>query len=370
MLACQKSLFSLDPGVHYLDSAAVGPTPHAVLAAATAGAASKARPWARDRAQAHARVAELRALAARLVGAHDSDMAVVGSASYGLAVARRNLPLGAGQTVLMLEGEHDSQRLTWQEHALACGARMEVVARPADRDWTRAILERLDGPGPAPAIASLCENFWRDGSRVDLPRVCERLRVLGTRIVLDLTQSAGVIDTDVAALGADFAVFPTYKWLLGPYALALLYVAPHRQDGVPLEENGFNRDDADAYLGGAARFDMGERDVFVGIPSAIAALTLVSGWRREQVRERLAHLTGRLASRLQATGYDVVPAAHRCPHVLGVHGVPAGAAAYCRTRGVRVTQHDDVLRISPHVFNDEEDIEACAVALADFHRAR
>lgn len=370
MLPCQKHLFALDPGVHYLDSAAVGPMPLSVVSTAHESASSKARPWLRERARSHARVAELRRHGAALVGAQPQDMAIVGSASYGLAVARRNLPLAADDTVLLLAGEHASQQLTWKEHARACQAQLREVAQPADRDWTRAILEHLDHPGDAPSIASLCANFWTDGSLIDLPTVCARLRTAGTRIVLDLTQSAGVVDIDVAALDVDFAVFPTYKWLLGPYSTGLLYAAPRWHQGTPLEDNGFNRDAPGHYLPGAARFDMGERDVFIGIPTAITALELIHSWDRGQLRQRLAHLTGRLAECLQDLGYDVVPSSRRCPHILGIHGVPAGAADFCRSRGVYLTQRGHVVRISPHVFNDDADVDACIAALHEFQRHR
>ena len=58
---------------------------------------------------------------------------------------------------------------------------------------------------------------------------------------MDATHSAGVLDLDVQKLDPDFLVFPTYKWLIGPYARAFLYVAKRHQDGIPLEQTSYGR---------------------------------------------------------------------------------------------------------------------------------
>ena len=58
---------------------------------------------------------------------------------------------------------------------------------------------------------------------------------------MDATHSVGVIATDVKTLDPDFLIFPTYKWVLGPYGRAFVYVAKRHQDGVPLEQTSFGR---------------------------------------------------------------------------------------------------------------------------------
>lgn len=364
MFSTLASLFALEPGVVYLDSASVGPLPREAEAIGQQAVASKARPWARDRGASHAVADRLRVLAADLIGASAADIAIVCAVSYGLAVARQNLPLAKDARVLVLEADHTSQHLTWQRHAERSGACLEVVPRPADGDWTAAILERLADNGRAPpALASLSATFWRDGANIDLVAVCAALRERGTRIVLDLTQSAGILELDVPALGADFAVFPAYKWLLGPYSLAFLYVAPWHQQGPPLEDNGFNRDATGRYAAGAVRFDMGERDAFVGIPTAVAALDFLARHPRTDLRERLSGLTQRLADRLVDSPLFCLPAPHRSPHILGLRGAPEGIATACKRDGVHLTQRDGELRVSPHLFNTEADIDSCAEVL-------
>jgi selenocysteine lyase/cysteine desulfurase len=359
-----RQFFALEPGIAYLDNASVAPLPLAVEAASREAVSSKARPWRRDREEARAQAGVLRALAGALVGAEAGDMAITCAVSYGLAAARRNLPLASGGRVLVLQDDHTSQLLTWSAHARRVGATLDVVRRPDDGDWTHALLDHLDREEP-PAIAALCATFWRDGAQIDLPRVCGALKALGSRIVLDLTQSAGVFDFDLRALGADFAMFPMYKWLLGPYSIAFLYVAPRWQDGEPLEENVFNReDDTGRYAAGAARFDMGEKDTFVSIPTAVASLRFLAGYDRETLRTHLRRLTDLLEKRAVGAGLQVVPRTLRSPHIIGIRNLAQGTASACRREGVFFTQRGPVVRVAPHLFNTDEDVERCADALA------
>jgi selenocysteine lyase/cysteine desulfurase len=60
-------------------------------------------------------------------------------------------------------------------------------------------------------------------------------------IIIDATHAAGIMPLAVNKLDPDFLVFPTYKWVLGPYGRAFLYIAKRHQDGIPLEQTGYGR---------------------------------------------------------------------------------------------------------------------------------
>jgi selenocysteine lyase/cysteine desulfurase len=79
---------------------------------------------------------------------------------------------------------------------------------------------------------------WSDGGVIDLDRVAPTLRARGAALIIDATHAAGVMPLDVNKLDPDFLVFPTYKWVLGPYGRAFLYIAKRHQDGIPLEQTG------------------------------------------------------------------------------------------------------------------------------------
>lgn len=370
-LACQRELFEIPDHVAYLNAAAYVPLPRAVRAAGEQGVLTKSYPWTMKREEGDARAERTRAAAARLLGAAPDDVAITGAVSYGIATAARNLRIAPGTRVLMIEGEFPSLALVWPELARAAGAEIEVVARPADADWTSAILAAIERPGARPVgLAALTPLHWTDGALIDLPRIVPALHRQGARIVIDATQSAGVLDLDLAVLRPDFLAFPTYKWVLGPYSLAFLYVAPEHQHGRPLEDHAPSRapgSNADPYIPSARRFDRGERNDPIGLPMAATGLEQVLAWERGAVAARLRGLTDALAEAVaDIPGLRMIDRARRAPHVLGLRfdgGMPAGLIDRLAAREVHVADRQGVMRVSPHVYNDERDAERFAAAL-------
>ena len=171
------------------------------------------------------------------------------------------------------------------------GFTVETVRRPPDGDWTAAVLAAIARPGAPPlALASISSVHWSDGGAVDLARVAPALRAQGAALLIDATHSVGVTELDVRALDPDFVAFPTYKWLLGPYGRAFLYVARRRQGGIPLEQTSYGRravraeqevyfTDTD-YVGDARRFDMGERDHFISMEMASIGMEMMGSGAR------------------------------------------------------------------------------------------
>ena len=110
---------------------------------------------------------------------------------------------------------------------------------------------------------------------------------------------------DVTRLDPDFVLFPTYKWVLGPYGRAFLYVAKRHQGGIPLEQTSAGRRNVRAenavyftdlsYVGDARRFDMGERDYFISMEMASIGMEMLAEWGAPAVAQRLAMLTERIA---------------------------------------------------------------------------
>jgi selenocysteine lyase/cysteine desulfurase len=175
---------------------------------------------------------------------------------------------------------------------------------------------------------------------------------------------------DVKVLDPDFLVFPTYKWVLGPYGRAFLYIAKRHQNAVPLEQTGSSRraisSEAPPYLKdtafttGARRFDMGERDHFISLEMASIGMEMMAEWGSTAVVERLSMLTGRIADALQNSGALMPDPALRAPHVLSLSfplGMPERAIERLAERDVYVAPRLGRMRISPHVYNDEADID-------------
>ena len=380
MLPSQRHLFEIPRDVAYLNNASYTPLPRSVRQAGEAGAAAKSQPWLMDHDAIAQTVEAVREAAAGFIGATVDDIAIVHSAAYGIATAAANVPITRDTRILLVEGEFPSQALEWARRAAETGAMLDVVPRPADDDWTAALLARIAQPGlPPVGIAALTPLHWTDGTLIDLERLAPALRAQGAVSVVDATQAVGILPVDVGRIAADYMVFPTYKWLLGPYTLAFLYVAPARQGGTPLEQYGANRiGGAEAFTGRlgdpiatARRFDMGQRNNPVNLPMALAGMQLLRSWNRDAVVARLRSLTDCLAAAAAACGFQPVPSSLRSPHIVGLR-TPAGldtatVVASLARQGVHVADRGGI-RIGAHVFNDEGDIARFTTAL--HHAAR
>jgi hypothetical protein len=247
MLASQRDLFDVPRDICYLNSASYSPLPIQTLEAGSAAVLRKGRPWTLDAGFANRQHERARTAAARLINAEAADIALIPSISYGVATAAKLLTIPRGTRVLVLENDHSSPVLEWQTRSQAQAFTIETVRQPDDGDWTSVVLGAIERSGAPPVgLASISSVHWSDGSMIDLDKVRDALRRHGARCLIDATQSAGVLPLDVGRLDPDFLMFPTYKWLLGPYGRAFLYIARRHQDGVPLEQTAFGRRDVRA----------------------------------------------------------------------------------------------------------------------------
>jgi selenocysteine lyase/cysteine desulfurase len=356
-----------------------------VQEAGRAGVGRKGRPWELAPDFAATRHERARAAAARLINADPGDVALIPSVGYGVSTAGKALgPLPAGSRVLVLEDDHSSPVLEWVTRAPAEGFTVETVRRPGNGEWTAALSEAIERPGAAPiAVASVSSVHWSDGGALALKGVSRALRARGAALVLDATHAVGVVRTDVAALDPDFLVFPTYKWVLGPYARAFLYVAKRRQgEGMPLEQTSHGRRgvaaDREPYLRdlsfapGARRFDMGERDHFISLGMAAVGMEMMAGWGADAVAGRLRTLTDRMAEGVRGARVRVAADGRvRAPHLLCLEfpeGMPEGLVERLAQEGVHVAARIGRLRVSPHVYNDEADADRFVEAFCGLMR--
>jgi len=377
MLPSQRALFDIPREICYLNAASYSPLPLRTQEAARAAVGRKGKPWTLAAGFAGEQHERARLAAARLINADAADIALIPSISYGVATAAKLLTVDRGTRVIVLESDHSSPVLEWKTRAEAQGFAVETVPSPADGDWTSAVLAAVEKPGAAPvSLASISSVHWSDGGMIDVAKVGDALRRRGAKFLIDATQSAGVLAMDVKQLDPDFVIFPTYKWLIGPYGRAFLYVAKRHQDGVPLEQIAAARRNVRAendvyftdisYVGDARRFDMGERDHFISLEMASIGMEMMADWGAAAVTQRLQMLTDRVAGGLRGNGVSLPDPRFRAPHILSLgfaSGMPAGLVESLAAEGVYVVPRLGRLRISPHVYNDEEDADRIVATL-------
>jgi selenocysteine lyase/cysteine desulfurase len=276
MLPSQRDLFDIPREICFLNAASYSPLPRKTLEAGRAAVGRKGQPWKLAGGFANALHERTRAAAARLINADPDDVALISSVAYGVATAAKLLTIPRGSRVMVLENDHSSPVLEWQARAETQGFAVETVRQPDDADWTSAVLAAIERPrAPPVGLASISSVHWSDGGLIDAKRVSAALRRQGAMFLIDATHAVGVLALDVKALDPDFLIFPTYKWLLGPYGRAFIYVAKRHQNGIPLEQTASGRNNINSerdvyfadvsYVANARRFDMGERDHFISM---------------------------------------------------------------------------------------------------------
>ena len=373
MIPTQRHLFDIPPDVAYLNCAYMAPQLDAVSRAGIDGLKRKASPWRITAEDFFSEAATAREMFAELIGAQATDVAIIPSVSYGIAVAAANLPVAEGERILLLEDQFPSNVYAWLELARRTGADVVTVARPPGDDWATAIVGALD---ERTRVVAIPQVHWTDGTRVDLARVSSACREHDAALVLDSTQSLGAVPFSVAEVRPDFLVSAAYKWLLGPYGLAFMYVTERRQRGQPIEHNWLTRAHSEDFSGlcryterfqpGAIRFDVGQRSSFTLLPMAIAALRQIQAWTVAGIETSVGKLTEELVRGVQALGLHVASEHSRSPHLIGIGfqgGVPPTLMQELGSRSVFVSLRGNSMRVSPHVYNTPADIQRLLEAL-------
>jgi selenocysteine lyase/cysteine desulfurase len=366
-LGNQRGLFEIPDEIAYLNCAYMSPQLRSAREIGKRAVARKSRPWEITPQDFFEDCEESRDLFARLVGGEADGVALVPSVSYGIAVAAANVPVREGQRILILEDQFPSNVYPWRELAQRSGADLVTVPRPADHDWTSAVLEHLD---ENTAVVAVPNCHWTDGSLLDLRRVGERAREAGAALVVDAIQSLGAHPFDVREVRPDFLAASAYKWLLGPYGVGFLYVGEEWREGTPIEHNWINRrgtedfsqlvDYEDAFQPGARRYDVGERSNFALLPMANEALRQILDWGVENVSETIGGLTDLIEREAGERGIEAVQKEKRAQHMVGLKlgsAAPEDLAAQLAAVGVFVSVRGESMRVSPHLYNTERDVD-------------
>lgn len=378
-LPSQRALFDIPDDVAYLNCAYISPLPKASIAAGDHGLRRKAQPWTIVAADFFSQSEAVRGLFARLINASAGDVAFAPAVSYGLAQAAGNVPLRPTQTLLTLAEQFPSGVYPWMELAERTGARHVVVPRPTEDDWTAAVLARIDA---STGLVAVPHCHWTDGGLLDLEAVGAACRRVGAALCVDATQSLGALPFDAQRIDPDFLAVASYKWLLGPYSLGFLYVAPRWQAGRPIEHNWIARRNSEDLAGlvnyqtefqpGARRFDVGERSNFALMPAVQSSLELIAGWTVPRILATLTRRTSAIATRARAElGIDSVPDRRRAGHYLGLRfpgGVPADLPQRLAAAKVYVSVRGQSMRVTPHLWATDEDVEKLFAVLGASRR--
>jgi selenocysteine lyase/cysteine desulfurase len=371
-MKCQKQLFQMPEGIHYLNCAYMSPLLRSVEQRGIEGMRLKRNPFSIKPVDFFTGAVRVRQRFAALVGCDPLQVAIMPSVSYGMNSVIRNIPCGTGQHALTLSEEFPSCYYTAQRWCRDHNAELRVVARRDDlpdkgRDWNERILEAINGDTAFVVMASV---HWMNGTMFDLEQIGNRCREFGTKLIVDGSQSVGALPIDVEACNIDALICAAYKWLMGPYSTALSYIHKDFNDGIPLEESWMTRPNSerfdqltnyeDAYKPGAIRFDVGQSSNFIFMPMLDEALKQLLEWGVEEIQEYCRVLGTPLIEYFLEKGAPVENERFRAHHLMGLQ-LPAGTRGEdlvneLQSRSVFVSLRGDNIRISINVFNTEADI--------------
>ncbi|MFT5802449.1 MAG: selenocysteine lyase/cysteine desulfurase, partial [Nonlabens sp.] len=225
-LSSQKHLFSIPDDISYINCAYMGPLMKSVEEIGIAAVKRKSQPWTISPADFFSDVEILKETFAKLIHCKEAQrIAVIPSASYGLASAARNVPIKEGQNIVVVTEQFPSNIYTWQELAKEKKATLNFVKPPEgliDRGqlWNEAILDSIDENTAVVAIGTV---HWADGTLYDLKAIRKASRNVGALLIVDGSQSVGALPFNIEEIQADALIVVGYKWLMGPYGTALAY---------------------------------------------------------------------------------------------------------------------------------------------------
>lgn len=374
-MKCQKKLFSLPAGHHYLNCAYFSPIMKRVEDAGLEGIRQKRTPWKVLPDEFFNNSNKLRSLFARLVGVSvPNRIAILPSVSYGLSTVAKNLPKVKNKKIVIVDEQFPSNVYPWMRYCNEHNCSLEIVKAPEDdtergREWNRRILEAIDGDTLMVALGNI---HWTDGTLFDLTTIGEKARDAGAWFVIDSTQSVGALPFDVNEIQPDALICAGYKWLMGPYSIALGYFGPKLDQGIPLEEGWINRENsedfaglvdyAESYQPGAIRYDVGERSNFILVPMMIEALDQLLEWGPAHIQKYCGTITDGIRDELCPRGFRIEEDDWRSKHLFGIrmpeHLDRKELKRILSEHNIHVAVRGSAIRVSPNVYNDRRDIDA------------
>lgn len=373
MLPLQRNKFSLPSGSTYLNCSYMSPLLKAVEKAGMDGIKGKRNPADLPPESFFTESIKLRKEFAKLIGTKESDrIAIIPSASYGLANVAANLKINRGQNIVVAAEQFPSNVYVWMRACEESGAHLKAVKPPETlidrgKTWNERILEAID---KNTKLVALGHVHWADGTKYDLVEIRKRTIDVGALLVIDGTQSVGALPFDVNQIKPDALVCAGYKWLMGPYAIGLAYFGNYFDNGKPIEENWINRRFSEnfsslviyqeEYQPKALRYEVGERSNFILTPMMIAALQQINQWEPKNIQQYCRKMTHAPIELLRQAGFWVEDENYRGHHLFGVR-LPTGAdlgkiKVRLRKNKISVSVRGDSIRVSPNVYNTENDL--------------
>lgn len=306
-------------------------------------------------------------LFAKLIGAKPQEIAFIESTSVGLNIAANVLRYPPGSKIVTTDLEYPSVVYPWLRKSL--GAKVHYVTNVNGKILLDDMEKAVDDKTVAVAVSHV---EYMNGFRHDLRALSEIAHEHGAYLIVDAIQSAGAMQIDVKRDDVDFLASACYKWLLSPPGAGYLYV---KEDLIEKLEPPFvgwasvkkevfeTLDFWDIWSlklsETASRFEIGSPS-FISLVGATEALKMLLNFGIENVEKRILRLTDHLITAVKNLGLKLQTPEelqHRSGIVNFKIDKPQKMAEKLKNKGIVVSARAHGIRVSPHFYNTEEEID-------------
>lgn len=343
----------------YLNSATFGQLARGTQAAVAAHFARRDRLACADFLAWFDDMDELRRLIAQLIHCDAADIGFVTNASAALSLFLGGLDWQPGDRIVTLPDEFPNQYYYANWLSQRGVELLECAGLETLPERTRAIV-----------VSSV---NYTSGYRPDLQRISKRAREAGALLYIDGTQSQGALEFDVRAVKPDMYAVDGYKWLLSPNGATFFYITPELRQRIPPAVIGWRSDrgwrsvddlnhGVPEFPEGAERYEGGMLN-FPSLYGMAEAVRMLLELGPANVERRVLDLAGRTAEILRAAGAEIC---NPGTNIVAAHWPDRDASQLARElkgKGIVVAARHGNLRVSPHFYNTEKDLDTLRRAL-------
>ena len=340
----------------YLNSATFGQVPRRAVEAAAKHWAHRDELACTDFLNWFDDADRLRASLGPLIGASADDIAFIPNAAAALGIVAAGLSWSKGDNVVTLAGEFPNYLYL---PALVERHGVEFREVPWDR-----VHESIDG---RTRLAAISEVNYSNGFRPPLEEISRTLSGRGVALFVDGTQSVGALRFDVAKSRPAALAVHAYKWMCSPTGAGFLYVAPQLRAKLPPNVVGWRshktwREVDNLHHGTPEFMDRAEKYEGGGLPFPLlyameASVGMMLEIGPEAIERRVLELAASARSMMRALGAEARDTGSQIVAAKFPGEDPSRLARELKTRRVLVAARHGYLRISPHFYNNNEDLE-------------
>nr|MBA2733251.1 aminotransferase class V-fold PLP-dependent enzyme [Acidobacteriota bacterium] len=310
---------------------------------------------------------------AGMLGAQPRQVAFMRNTSDALSTVANGLNWREGENIVTFRREFPSNVYAWLRLREAQGVEVRFCDERDGRVDVDELISLIDN---RTRIVAISHVQYGSGFRADLERIGRAARSHDALLVVDVIQAMGALPINVEAELIDVAAGACHKWLLAPEGIGLLYLSERARERIqptlvgwtsvpdPEDYSNFEQEWAD----GALAWETGTAPTAL-IHGLEASLSLLQETGIKRIAAHLAELTDYLCDRLQNRNYKIVSSrrtGEKSQIVCIEHTGEWSAMAlynHLKKQGIIAAPRGTRLRISPHLYNTTDDIDALMNAL-------